>query len=106
MLDSIKSVFMVGTSFDSSKVLALLNRKELRFMRVGDTLMLPDEVKLDARAYSMFPQYYKGAEDVPRLVIVSNVYQCYACYEYGELVRFAACNPERKASQPSLDCTM
>jgi hypothetical protein len=96
MLDSIRSVFRFGDSFDSSKVLALLNRKELRFMRVGDTLMLPSKVDLDPRAYSLFPQYYPGAADIPRIVIVSNRYQCYACYEYGELVRFAACNSGTK----------
>lgn len=96
MLDSIRSVFRFGDSFDSSKVIALLNRKELRFMRVGDTLMLPSKVDLDPRAYSLFPQYYPGAADIPRIVIVSNRYQCYACYEYGELVRFAACNSGTK----------
>ncbi len=96
MLDSIRSVFRFADSFDSSKVIALLNRKELRFMRVGDTLMLPSKVDLDPRAYSLFPQYYPGAADIPRIVIVSNRYQCYACYEYGELVRFAACNSGTK----------
>ncbi|MFM8437132.1 MAG: hypothetical protein ACKOAX_01550, partial [Candidatus Kapaibacterium sp.] len=92
MLDSLRTVFRFAESFDSSKVIALLNRKELRFMRVGDTLILPSKIETDARAYSLFPQYYPGAADVPRLVIVSNRYQCYGCYEYGELVRFAACN--------------
>ncbi|MFM8473793.1 MAG: L,D-transpeptidase [Candidatus Kapaibacterium sp.] len=96
MLDSIRTVFRFAESFDSSKVIALLNRKELRFMRVGDTLILPSKIETDARAYSLFPQYYPGAADVPRLVIVSNRYQCYGCYEYGELVRFAACNSGTK----------
>ncbi|MFN4768591.1 MAG: L,D-transpeptidase [Candidatus Kapaibacterium sp.] len=96
-LDSIKRVFSYPESADSSKVIALLNRKEWRFMRVGDTLILPDKIELDPRAYSIFPQYYQGAEDVPRLVMVSNEYQSYACYQYGELVRFAACNTGTKS---------
>lgn len=97
MLDSIRAAFRFATSFDSSKVIALLNRKELRFVRVGDTLVLPSSIVLDARAYSLFPQYYEGARDVQKIVIVSNRLQCYACYEYGELVRFAACNSGTKS---------
>lgn len=95
-LDSIKRVFAVGKSKDSSKVLAVMNRKELQYIHVGDTLVLPDEIKKDFRAYSVFPQYYKAGADIPKIVFISNKYQCYACYEHGDLVRFVACNTGTK----------
>ncbi len=76
----------------SNKVFITLNRKERRFLSVGDTIIVPDTIIQDLRAYSIFPQYYHAAKDIPKIILVSNKYQCYACYENGELVRFAACN--------------
>ncbi len=75
-----------------NKIFITLNRKEMKYLRVGDTIVVPDSVIHDVRAYSIFPQYYTNAESVEKLIVVSNKYQCYACYENGELVRFAACN--------------
>ncbi len=75
-----------------NKIFITLNRKEMIYLRVGDTIVVPDSVIHDVRAYSIFPQYYANAESVEKLIVVSNKYQCYACYEKGELVRFAACN--------------
>jgi len=79
-----------------------LNRKELRFMRIGSSLVIPDTVLPDLKAYSLFPQFYPGAVKIPKLIMVSNRFMCYGCYEYGKLVRFAACNPgkERTPSYP------
>ncbi len=75
-----------------NKALITLNRKELGFFRVGRNVVIPDTIIDDMRAYSVFPQCYKGAVNLPKLIMVSNAYQCYACYEYGYLVRFAAAN--------------
>lgn len=75
-----------------NKIFITLNRKERRYLRVGDTIVVPDTIISDLRAYSLFPQYYHAARDINKLIVVSNKYQCYACYENGELVRFAACN--------------
>ncbi|MFN4908508.1 MAG: L,D-transpeptidase [Bacteroidota bacterium] len=84
------------------KVMRLLNRKDIQYLRVGDTLVMPDTIVQDLRAYSIFPQYWAGGDTIPKVILVSNVWQAYACYEYGELVRFAACNTgeERKPSFP------
>jgi hypothetical protein len=92
-LDSISNAY---------KVMRLLNRKDIRYLRVGDTLVMPDTIMQDLRAYSIFPQYWAGGDTIPKIILVSNVWQAYACYEYGELVRFAACNTgeERKPSFP------
>ncbi len=75
-----------------NKIFCTLNRKERRFMRVGDTIVVPDSIADNILAYSIFPNYYQGAADIPKIIIVSNKYQCYACYENGKLVRFAAAN--------------
>ncbi len=75
-----------------NKIFITLNRKEMHFLRVGDTIVVPDTVINDIRAYSVFPQVYYAAKDIPKIIMVSNKYQAYACYENGELVRFAACN--------------
>lgn len=74
------------------KILMTLNRQEFRYIRIGEEIIIPDTIIPDQRAYSVFPQYYHGAKDIPKLLMVSNKYQCYACYENGSLVRFAAAN--------------
>lgn len=72
--------------------LTTLNRKEFRFIKVGDSVLVPEYVYDDARYYSVFPEYYPDALKIKKIILVSNKYQCYACYEYGKLVRFAAAN--------------
>jgi len=99
--DSLFRAFGVGRFPDTAKVLATLNRKELRFIRVGDSVVVPSLVVTDLRAYSVFPQFYPQAVDIPKLIVLSNKYQAYACYEHGELVRFAACNSGSKG-KPTL----
>lgn len=76
----------------NNKIFITLNRKESKYLRVGDTIVVPDTIIDDNLAYSCFPYYYPEAKHLAKLIVVSNVYQSYACYEKGELVRFAACN--------------
>ncbi len=80
------------------RVITTLNRKELRYFRLNQKIVVPDTYIDDLRAYSVFPLYYEGAKDIPKLILVSNVYQCYACYEFGNLVRFAAANTGKKTT--------
>ena len=74
------------------KVLMAMNRKEMRFFGKGDSIIVPDRIVEDLRAYSVFPQYYPDAKDLKKLLIVTNRLQAYACYEFGKLVRFSAAN--------------
>ena len=101
-LGEIKRRFSKDTStkskFDPTHLLSTLNRKEYRFMRVGDTLIVPDTIVADIRAYSLFPQYYSDAKDIKKIIIVSNKYQCFACYEWGKLVRFCAANTGKETT--------
>lgn len=73
-------------------VFLTLNRKERRFLKVGDSIIIPSEFNKDIRSYSIFPHYYEGGKNQEKVIFVSNKYQSYACYEYGKLVRFAAAN--------------
>ena len=103
VLDSIRRRYGKKDSTRSAwRALTTLNRKELGYIRVGDTIVVPDTVVDDLRAYSVFPQQYPGAASIPKLVMVTNALQSYACYEYGQLVRFAAANTgtESKATFP------
>lgn len=84
--------------FNKLRILTTLNRKELRYIRVGDSLLIPDAIIEDLRAYSVFPPYYPGGKDLKKIILVSNKYQCYACYEYGKLIRFAASNTGKETT--------
>lgn len=103
ILDSLRTLCAkTDSTFTMYRIITLLNRKDLQYMRVGDTLVMPDTNYADILAYSMFPQYWKGADTIKKIVVVSPKWQVYACYEYGVLVRFAATNSgeERKPSFP------
>lgn len=93
MLDSIRKNFgKTKKTWTKYRVLTLLNRKDIQFVRIGDDLVLPDTIIGDLRAYSVFPLWYEGGERTDKIVFISNKWQCYACYRNGVLVRFAAAN--------------
>lgn len=103
VLDSLRKICAkTDSTFTMYRIITLLNRKDLYFVRVGDTLVMPDTNYPNILAYSLFPQYWKGADTIKKIVVVSPKWQSYACYEYGVLVRFAATNSgeERKPSFP------
>jgi hypothetical protein len=103
ILDSIRKKFgKTQGSNDAFRAITTLNRKEFGFIRMGDTIVAPDTVIGDLRAYSVFPARYPAGDSISKIIFISNKYQCYACYEHGHLVRFAACNTgtERKATFP------
>lgn len=98
-LSAILSRFKSGDkSHINHKIFITLNRKEMRFVGVGQAVVIPDTVIPNVRAYSCFPQFYPGGVDLKKLILISNKYQSYACYEYGRLVRFAACNTGKEAT--------
>ena len=102
MLDSIRDAFDYGDMKSHRyKTFVTLNRRVFGSVRVGDSIVVPDTVAEDMRAYSVFPHVYFGAEDIPKLILISNAQQSYACYEKGRLVRFAAVNTGTE-SKPTL----
>jgi len=103
LLDSVRRTYGKNEeTMEGYRAFTTINRKDIQYFRIGDTVVIPDTIFKDLRAYSMFPQYYVAGENIPRFVFVSNKYQCYACYDSGRLVRFAACNSgeERKPTFP------
>ncbi|HRP02838.1 MAG TPA: L,D-transpeptidase family protein [Candidatus Kapabacteria bacterium] len=82
-----------------NKAVRTINRKELRYMRVGDTILVPDKYIEDMIAYSVFPYFYPAAHKIAKIIMVSNKWQSYACYEYGKLVRFAAVSSGKERTQ-------
>jgi hypothetical protein len=82
-----------------NKMFCTLNRKERRFLKVGDTVLVADSVVQDMVAYSIFPYIYPKAVNIKKIIIASNAYQAYACYEYGKQVRFAATNTGKEKTQ-------
>jgi hypothetical protein len=81
-----------------NRAFCLLNRRARHFVRVGDTVVIPEKYDKNLCAYSIFPQYYHGAKNLPKLIVVSPHYQCYAAYEIGMQVHFAACNTGKETT--------
>lgn len=103
LLDSLRRTCAKTTAtWSGYRALTTLNRKDIQYFRIGDTVVLPDTVAEDLRAYSVFPTYYPGAREIPKIIVISNTWQSYACYEFGLLARFAAANTgeERKPTFP------
>jgi hypothetical protein len=103
-LDSIRKAFRKTDTIlnIAYRAFTTVNRKDLHYFRVGDTIIIPSVLSPNLTDYSVFPDVYPAAESIPKIIMVSNAWQSYACYEYGKLVRFAACNTgeERKATFP------
>lgn len=101
-LDSIRKAYKKGDSLNriSYRAFTTVNRKDLHYFRVGDTIIIPSIISANLTDYAVFPAVYPAADTIPKIIIVSNHWLSYACYEYGKLVRFAACNTgeERKAT--------
>ncbi len=85
-------------NYTKYRVLTTLNRKELRYFKIKEQIIVPDTFLPDLRAYSIFPMFYHGASNLRKIIIVSNLYQAYGCYEYGKLVRFAAVNTGKRTT--------
>ncbi|MFN5006941.1 MAG: L,D-transpeptidase [Ignavibacteria bacterium] len=103
-LDSIRRAYRKVDTVQNIAYRAFItvNRKDLHYFRVGDTVIIPSMLSPNLTDYSVFPAEYHAVDSLPKIIIVSNAWQSYACYEYGKLVRFAACNTgeERKATFP------
>ena len=102
-LDSIKSQIKKSKLNETPywRTIYALNRKELKFYRVGDTIVIPEQIHDDLLAYSIFPLEYPSVKEKKKAIVVSIKYQSYGCYEYGKLVRFASINSgKRPTSNP------
>ncbi len=88
-----------GDNWAKNKTFRTLNRKELRYVRPGQVVVIPDSFIADQKAYSIFPAFYWEAREIDKIIMVSAAFQAYACYEKGELARFAATNSGKERTQ-------
>jgi hypothetical protein len=84
-----------------ARLVELLNRKLMREVEIGDTLVIPTEWELDFRAYSPFPRHYAGAASFDKLFIIHKSIQAFAAYENGNLVRWGVVNTGDKVNSPT-----
>lgn len=97
-LDSIKKTMYKNKEFTPAyRAISTINRKEYRLYRVNDSILLPDNIIDDQRAYSVLPHYYPQVAAYKKFIVVSIKYQCYGAYENGNLVHFAAINSGKRA---------
>ncbi|MDA1027854.1 MAG: L,D-transpeptidase [Bacteroidetes bacterium] len=82
----------VKKGYDRALLVALLNRKLMDQMNVGDTLIVPDKWDLDFCAYSPFPRFYAGGLSFDKLFIIDKSIQAWAAYESGRLARWGIVN--------------
>lgn len=84
------------------KILRTLNRKELRFMRPGDSIVIPEYFTNNLLDFTIFPRTYEAGRHIEKIILADIAYQAYACYENGIQVRWAAVNSgkERTPSFP------
>ena len=82
-----------------SMLAELLNRKLLRDLSIGDTIVVPTEFDIDFRAYSPFPMNYPGGKEFDKLFIIDKTIQAFAAYEYGTLKRWGIVNTGSEESR-------
>lgn len=75
-----------------SELVQMINRRLMRTVSIGDTVIVPTVFEVDFRAYSPFPRYYAGGRDFDKLFVMEKTIQAFAAYEYGKLTRWGIIN--------------
>jgi hypothetical protein len=79
--------------------LEFLTRQSVQRLSIGDTIILPEPLGLDFRAYAPFPRYYAASEELGKIVIIHKAVQAWAAYEDGRLQRWGLVNTGRPGYQ-------
>ncbi|MEM6328546.1 MAG: L,D-transpeptidase [Bacteroidota bacterium] len=77
---------------DRLAMVQFMNRVYLSDLRIGDTLVVPNHLDLDPRAYAPFPRRYDGAASFDKLFVIHKGVQAWAAYENGNLERWGLAN--------------
>jgi hypothetical protein len=75
--------------------LEFLTRQRIDRLSIGDTIVLPEPLGLDLRAYGPFPRFYPASEEIGKIVVLHKKVQAWAAYEYGRLMRWGLVNTGR-----------
>lgn len=79
--------------------LEFLTRTSVSRLAIGDTIILPDQLGLDLRAYAPFPRFYEPSVELGKVVILHKGVQAWAAYEDGRLMRWGLANTGRPGYQ-------
>jgi hypothetical protein len=80
---------------DQIPFLEFLTRQKVDRLAIGDTIILPEPLGLDLRAYAPFPRFYPPSEEIGKIVIIHLAVQAWAAYEDGRLLRWGLVNTGR-----------
>lgn len=75
--------------------LEFLTRQRIDRLGIGDTIILPEPLGLDLRAYGPFPRFYPASEEIGKIVVLHKKVQAWAAYEDGRLLRWGLINTGR-----------
>ncbi len=93
-LDSFKNRY----SEAQQKVIYALNRIELRRVRAGKNLVVPDTLFDDIFNYAPFPKNLELLRDIPKTVLISQRVQGIALYENGKLIKWGPVSSGKKST--------
>lgn len=82
---------------EKTAVLLKLNRLDAQHLRVGATILIPEQID-DLNALSPFPHRLEAAREIPKLILASLRVQAFGAYEYGNLARWGPTSSGKKAS--------
>ena len=75
-----------------------LNRLDLKHLRKGVTVVVPD-APADLMAFSPFPRELEAARSLSKLILVSREAQAFGAYESGKLVHWGPTSTGKKSTQ-------
>jgi lipoprotein-anchoring transpeptidase ErfK/SrfK len=94
--------FALDTLTESQlSILEKLNRVNAGGLKRLDRVVAPATWVDDELAYSPFPQTYRWAADKPKAIVVDQVAQAFAAYEYGTIVRWGPLSTGGTGQTPS-----
>ena len=86
---------------ERAELVQMINRRLMRTVAIGDTIIIPTAFDLDFRAYSPFPRYYTGGREFDKLFVMDKTIQAFAAYEYGKLMRWGIINTGNPEESPT-----
>ena len=94
--DSIKK-FIKTADTNNLKIIALINRVDVKFLKRFDTLVIPSDFSEEIKNYFPFPLEAPFLENVKKIIFFSYPSQSFAAYENGKLVYTGPTSMGRKA---------
>ncbi len=98
-IESAKSLAQLKAELgeDSLTLVLKVNRLDLKHVRQGEALMIPDTTN-DPLAVAPFPLELESARSIPKLLLVSRRVQAFGAYESGKLARWGPTSTGKKAT--------